>query len=246
VLIEEGRLDEAQAAFREMEELGGRTGHKQLLADAKSGMAQVQRLQGKPAEARQNAAAALDLWVATVERQQAAAGRLALARLAIDQGRFEEADREARQAVEAFRLLHLADGEALAREALAQIFLARGQEETAQQEIGRAQELVASSQNRRVRLTVEIAAGRTAGAQGRLVEARKTLMTTRSEAQTLGLRLSELDAAFGLAELDLRQGSPSGPRALQLLSQEATRQGVLLVANRAETLLRGIEVVAKR
>jgi len=246
VLVEEGRLDEAQAAFREMEELAGRTGHKQLLADAKAGMAQVQRLQGKLAEARQNADAALALWTETVERQQATAGRLVLARLALDEGKIEEADREARSAVEGFRLLHLPDGEALARETLAQIFLARGQAGTADQEIRRALELVAPSQSRRARVTIEITAGRTAGAQGRAAEARRLLATARNESTALGLRLSELDATFALAELDLLQGNPAGQRALQILSQEAARQGVLLVANRAQTLLQGIEVVAKR
>lgn len=43
----EGRIEEAQAAFREMDELTGRTGHNLLLTDSKAGMAQVQRLQGK-------------------------------------------------------------------------------------------------------------------------------------------------------------------------------------------------------
>jgi len=246
VLVEEGRLDEAQAAFREMEELAGRTGHKQILADAKAGMAQVQRFQGKLAEARQNASTALDLWTETVERQQITAGRLVLARLALDEGKVEEADREAREAVEGYRLLRLPDGEALAREMLAQIFLSRGQAGTADQEIRRAFDLIAPSQSRRARVTIEITAGRTASAQGRTVEARRTLAAARDESAVLGLRLSELDAELALAELDLQQSNPAGRRALQILSQEAARQGVHLVANRARSLLQGIEVVAKR
>src|SRR6185436_3016682 len=94
ILIEEGRLAEAQAAFREMEELADKTGHKLLLADAKAGLAQVQRLQGKLAEARRNAGAALTLWTDAVERQQATSGRLALARIALDEGRTEDAERQ--------------------------------------------------------------------------------------------------------------------------------------------------------
>jgi tetratricopeptide (TPR) repeat protein len=242
VLIEEGRLDEAQAAFQEMEELAGKTGHKLLLADARAGMAQVHRFHGNLAEARQNAQAALALWTETDERQQAAGGRLVLARLALDEGKTEEANLEAREAVTGFSTLHLADGEALAREALTQIFLARGQPGAASLEIRKATELVASSENRRARLTIEITAGRTAGAQGRTAEARRTLVAAHAESATLGFQLTELDAALALAELDLLQGNPAGQRALESLHEEAARQGFHLVASRARSLLRGADV----
>lgn len=210
ILIEEGRLDEAQAAFREMEALADRTGHKLLLADAKAGLAQVERLQGKLPEARQNARAALDLWLETLERQQAAAGWLALAQLSLNEGRTREAEPEAREALERFRALHLSDGEARARETLAAVFLARGEHGAADREIRRALELTASSQNRRVSLAIAITSGRTAGAQGRRAEARRTLTLAREESTKMGLRFSALDAERALAELD--QPRPTSPR----------------------------------
>jgi eukaryotic-like serine/threonine-protein kinase len=246
VLVEEGRLGEAEAAYREMEDLAGRTAHKQLLADAQAGMAQVQRFQGKLAEARQNAGAALALWTETDERQQAAAGRLVLARLALDGGMLDEADRQANAAVDGYRALQLADGEALAREVLAEILLARRLTGPADREIHRSLELIETSQNKPARLRIAITAGRAAGLAGKNTATRRTLLCVRAESTALHLRLSQLDATFALAELDLRQGNPAGGRALQKLHDEAARGGFLLVAQRTRILLQGAEGAAGR
>ncbi len=246
VLVEEGQLKEAQAAYREMDELAGRTGHKLLLADAKAGTAEIQRLQGKLAEAQQNAKIALDLWTETAERQQTAEGQLALARIALNAGRVEAAEQQAREALDRFRALRLADGEALGHEALAEIFLARGQAGAANDEIGSALKLTAPSQNRRVRLAVTISAGRTAGAQGRTAEARRTLAAARDEGALLGLRMSALDAALALAELELLQGDPvAGEQSLKSLHEEASRRGYELAAGRAFRLLQAAEVARR-
>jgi len=246
VLVEEGQLKEAQAAYREMEELASRTGHKLLLADAKAGMAQIQRLQGKLAEAQQNAKIALDLWTETDERQQRAEGQLALARIALNAGRLEDAEQQAREAVDRFSALRLADGEALAREAVVEIFLARGQAGAADRELRRALDLMAPSQNRRVHLALEIMAGRMAGVQGRTAEARRALAAARDEGDLLGLRMSALDAALALAELELRQGNPvAGEESLKNLHEEAARQGYHLAASQALRLLQEAEVARR-
>lgn len=240
ILIEEGRLDEAQAAFQEMEDLAEKAGgHKLLLADARAGLARVERLQGKLPDARRNASAALDLWLETDEQLQAAAGWLALAQLSLDEGKTRDAESDARNALERFRSLRrLPDGEARAHETLAEVFLARGNYEAADREIRRARELTAASQNRRARLAVAITSGRTAAARGRLAEARQTLALARDESREMGLRFSALDAELALAELDLHQGnSTTGRQALQSLQDEAARRGFLLVVGRTQVLL---------
>jgi eukaryotic-like serine/threonine-protein kinase len=243
VLIEDGRLGDAEAAFREMDGLAGRTGHKLLLADARAGLAQVQRLQARLPEARQNARRALDLWVETHERQQAATGRLALARLSLDEGRTKEAEQEARVALEGFRALRLADGEARARETLAAVFLARGETGAAAREIRSALDLTAASQDRRARLAIAITSGRTAGAQGRIAEARRTLTAALDQARVLGLRPSALEAGLALAELELREGNPTGLRALRSLQEDAALHGFLQASQRAAKLLRELEAL---
>lgn len=243
IQIEDGQLGEAEAAFREMNELAGRTGHKLLLADARAGLAQVQRLQGKLPEAQQNARRALGLWVETHERQQAAAGRLALARLSLDAGRTKEAEQEARAALEGFQALRLTDGEARARATLATALLARGETDAAVREIRSALELTTASQDRRARLAIAIISGRTAGAQGRIAEARRTLTAARDQARALGLRPSALDAALALAELDVRQGNPAALQDLQSLREDAALHGFLLAAQRADQLHRELEAL---
>lgn len=237
ILIEGGRLDDAQTAFQEMEGLAGKTGHKLLLADARAGMAQVQRLQGRLPEARRNAREALGLWQETAERQQAAGGWLTLARLSLDEGKSGQAEQEAREALERFRALRLPDGQARAHEVLAAVFLARGEAGAADNEIRTARGLTVSSQNRRVRLMITITSGRTAGVLGRTAEARRALTAARDESAALGLQSSALNATLALAELELGQSHPAGRQALRSLQEEAARQGFLLIANRAQSLL---------
>lgn len=242
VLLEEGRLDQAQKAFVEMEDLARRTGHKLLLADAKAGQAQVQRLRGELAGSRQNIREALALWEEADERQQSTAGHRVLARLELDQGKMADAEREARATAEQSRGLGLPDGEALSREILAEIYLTRGltQGDTAaaEREIRQAQELTRNSQSRRVRLTVAITAARVTGVRGQAAEARQALAALRDEALMLGFRMAALDASIALAELEIRKGNPqAGQAALRRLQGDASRQGYRLAAVRAQSLL---------
>lgn len=239
IQLDQGRVEDARATFQEMEGLARQTEHKLLLASARSGLATIRHVQGDLAGARAEQTEALALWQATDERQQAALSQLALARIARDEGKREEAERESRKAVESFRALNLRDGEALAHEQLALLALDRGDARGAEREIGAAFDLTASSQNRRIRLGLTITSGRVAAALGRISEARQELTAARTEATSLGFRLPALDAAIALAEIDLRRGdAEAGRTGLRNAQKEATRQGLLLLAGRAERLLR--------
>jgi DNA-binding winged helix-turn-helix (wHTH) protein/tetratricopeptide (TPR) repeat protein len=240
ILLDQGRVEDARAAFQEMKGLAEQTGHKLLLASAKSGLASIRHVQGDLAGARAEQTEVLELWKVTDERQQAALGQLTLARIARDEGKRAEAERETRNAAEHFRDLRLRNGEALAHELLALIALDREDAGGARREIDAALELIASSQNRRIRLGLAITAGRVAAAQGRVSEARQQLTAARSEATTLGFRLPALDATIALAEIEIRRGEVEAGRAgLRAVQQEATRQGFRLIAGQAERLLGG-------
>jgi DNA-binding winged helix-turn-helix (wHTH) protein/tetratricopeptide (TPR) repeat protein len=240
ILLDQGRIEEARAAFQEMKGLAEQTGHKLLLASAKSGLASIRHVQGDLAGARAEQTEVLELWKATDERQQAALGQLTLARIARDEGKSTEAERETRSAAEHFRDLRLRNGEALAHELLALIALDRGDPGGAKREIDAALDLTASSQNRRMRLGLAVTAGRVAAARGKIDEARQGLTTARIEATTLGFRLPALEVEIALAEIELRRGDAEAGRAgLRAARQEANRQGLLLMAGRAERLLEG-------
>ncbi|HJX29131.1 MAG TPA: tetratricopeptide repeat protein, partial [Thermoanaerobaculia bacterium] len=235
ILLDQGRVEEARAAFQEMKGLAEQTGHKLLLASARSGLASIRHVQGDLAGARAEQTEVLELWKVTDERQQGALGQLALARIARDEGKSAEAERETRNAAEHFRDLRLRNGEALAHELLALTYLDRGDPGGAKREIDAALDLTASSQNRRIRLSLAVTAGRVGAALGKTGEARQELTAGRAEATTLGFRLTALDAAIGLAEIELHRGdAEAGRAALRTIQQDATRLGLRLLAERAE------------
>jgi DNA-binding winged helix-turn-helix (wHTH) protein/tetratricopeptide (TPR) repeat protein/TolB-like protein len=237
LLIDQGDLERAFTTYRELGEIGRTTGIKDSQADAASGLGLLQAIQGNFGAARKYLDSALALHVQSQDRYDEAAGHLALARLELEEGHAAAAERDARSAADQLQLLHSRDDEALARAALARALLALGQPGPADQAMREALALTGESENRRVRVTVLVAAGEVAAATGRIAEARRILGTARDQAQAIGLWSQRLDALLALGRLELQQDPQRGRPVLQALSREADEKGFRRIADQATALL---------
>ncbi len=235
LLTDEGSLKEAATTYQRVKDMSAT--HSSLLAEAESGLASVNRLEGDLAAARKNERAALDSREKSQERFSLVLSRLALAQIALDAGDPQAAEREAQSVAEQLRTLGARDWEGLARELLARALLAQGKIAPAEKAARDALQLTDWSQNRRSRLQVLIASSRVAAAAGRLAEARQTLETARDEAVSRGLWIQHLEAELALGEVELRHGdADAGQRTLQALQRQAAAKGFGQIVRRAASL----------
>jgi eukaryotic-like serine/threonine-protein kinase len=238
LLIDQGELEQARGAYRELDDIARVAGFKSFQADAAAGAGVIERLRDELPAARKDLTAALSLRVESESPYDVADNHLALAHLALDEGDARGAERDGRTAADLFRNLHVKDAEALARAAVARALAAQGRPAEAERELGEAQRLTAQSENRRAILFVLIAAGRIAGDEGRVEEARQSLKAARDEARSRGLWPLRLDATLALGRLELQRGDARiGRLLLQAVSREAVRQGFKLAARQAGELL---------
>jgi DNA-binding winged helix-turn-helix (wHTH) protein/tetratricopeptide (TPR) repeat protein len=238
LLVDQGDLDGALAAFHELDEMARAAGLESLRADACTGLALVQRLQGNLAAAHKNQLESLTIREKSSDHNDETESRLALALLALEEGDAQSAEREARAAVEQFHALHFRDSEGLARATLGRALQAQGRSAAAEQAVREALAITEKSENRWTRLAVLNAAGRIAVESGRSDEARSRLSTVRDQARQLGLWIQRLEATLALGQLEMQHGDPRlGRLLLEALRREATEKKYFLIARRAAALL---------
>jgi len=231
VLVEQGRLAEAQKPLEEARDVWRNSGNRDAQAYALYNLGSVAKARGDLLAARQRHQEALSIQQQLAEQVPAGQSQLSLATLSLEEGHPEAALAPTRQALEVFRTNKAVDDEADADLLLARILLEMHQRSEAAKAIAQTRILAAKSQDPRVRLNLAIIAARVAGAPGGLA-------ATVTEARRLGLRFIEFDARLALGEIELTSGNfRSGRATLASLKRDAQAAGFGLIATKVERSL---------
>jgi len=224
VLYHRGELAECRQVNEESLAIAREAGNKRHASHAQGGLVEVLVEQGDLAGARQHLQEILAQRLAAGEKESAAETRMTLARVAIEEGRAAEAESLARQAAEEFRKAKAPATEGLAHAVLARALLAQGKREPAVRAADRALALARQSRNRRVELSVAIAAGHVRAAT-------QSLETALGEATKRGFVPHQLEARLALGEIEAK--SAAGRARLEALEKDAAAKGFVLIARKA-------------
>jgi tetratricopeptide (TPR) repeat protein len=229
VHLEEGRLDQADAALREARETFVRIKLKSGEAHALSGLGQVLLARGDLAASRRELEASVTLWTAIGEQAPLAEGRLPLARLAWEEQRFAEAESEARAAAEVFAREEMPDLEAQARALESEAAAAQGHAAAAETAWQRAHVLAPKGQSASLRARVALAALRVG--RGARAETRQTLAALADD-RRLEARL-RLEVRLALAA---EESGALRESALAMAEADARARGFDLIVRQAAAL----------
>ncbi|MCP4658815.1 MAG: tetratricopeptide repeat protein, partial [bacterium] len=167
--------------------------------------------------------------------------RVELASLALLQGRTDEAERLARQAEEVLWAERVMDLTALAQVVLARALLVQGRLPQAQQAGARARTIAETCEDRGVRLSTAIVAGRVraaAGAAEEVTAALHELEDVATQAAAAGFVEHAFEARLAAGEIEAASGKTAAAAVrLEALAKEASDQGFGQIAQRARAAL---------
>ncbi len=234
VLLHQGDLAGAVKRYEEALTISREVGERGDLAIISAQMGNVFLAQGKFAEARRQHEEALAIRQAIGQKRIEPDSDLDLARLSIEEGAFADAERLARRAADTFRGQKAVDGEASALVVVAEALRAQSKLVDARDAIDRAVILSRASQNRLVRIPVEITSAKLRGAsRDPSAAAVRSLEAAVSETTTRGLIDLQLEARLALGQLEIAGSNPAAGRArLAALEKEATQKGFGLIARK--------------
>jgi len=171
---------------------------------------------------------------------EASGARLALLDLDVDAGKVKEAEPSVRQVLEVVRRLKSPAGEANARALLARIAVAQGRAAEAKSEAEQARTLAIKSEDRSVRLRLEIACARVFGTLGEKERALAvaSLRHAQDDATRAGMLPLLFEARLALAEIEVRSSRAVAQKHLRQLQNEAKIKGFAWVASRAAAAAR--------
>jgi tetratricopeptide (TPR) repeat protein/TolB-like protein len=237
---EEGDLAAAERGYAEVMTLWKETGDKEAAAPFIEKYGDLLRDKADVAGARKAYTDALTLWQDMKQEGEATGARLALLDLDVDGGKGKEAEPSVRQALEVVRRLKSPAGEANARVLLARIASAQGRAAEAKSEAEQARTLAIKSEDRSVRLRLEIACARVlgtlAGAERSL--ALNMLRQAQADATRTGILPLVLEARLALGEIEMRTSPATAQERLRELQKEASAKGFGWVASRAAAAAR--------
>jgi tetratricopeptide (TPR) repeat protein/predicted Ser/Thr protein kinase len=221
-------LEEALAIARE-------TDDRSRAAYALNAIGGVIYRQGDLAEARRKLEQALTIRNELGERGRSADTRTTLAAVILDEGDAARAETLAREAAEEFSKEHANVSEASARTALAKSLLVQGKLAEAVKALDTATRMLASTDDRGVRLTLLITDARVRAASGQTADATKSLEAVLAEAAKYHRVADELEARLALGEIEMASGKAVTGRArLAVLEKDATATGYVLIARKAD------------
>jgi eukaryotic-like serine/threonine-protein kinase len=235
VLYNLGDPKGAKAKVEQSVEMDREIGDKRTMGYAMSELGLILSASGDLAEASRVYQEALGIWTEFGNQLYVENTRIALADLLTEEGDPEKAESFARSGLEGLlKEKAPADNQAWAHNVLAQALLARRRAEDAKREITSAEAAAAASQDRSLRLQINVTSARTLSALGDSSAAKKSLNNTITKARKYHLFPVELDARLALGEAEMHSGlATAGRTHLRALEQDAQSKGFLLVARKA-------------
>ena len=231
---EEGRLAEAKTMYEDSLAIAREIGSKPRLGYTLTRLGGILRLTGDRAAARTTLEEALAVRTAIAAKGDIAETRLALASLTLEDGRAGGAEALARQAAEEFQREKMIDREAEAYDRMARALLVQGKTADGRAAIERASSLAAKSQDRRVRLSIDVTRARARAAAGATADAIKSLESTLVDAKNAGFLDLEFDVRLALGEIETQSSrQAAGLARLTALEKDAAALGFGLIAKKA-------------
>lgn len=235
---EMGSLAVSRKMAEEQLRIARETGAESLAPWGLLNLGRVDFAAGNLAAARSSLAAALRTSSAAGEDPRAMEIRLELAGLALAEDRAGEAAALAREAADWYRSRGMPGGEAEALSLLAEALLRQGRGEEARTAAASARAGLGKSEDRRLRLTVDIRLARIDAALGQPAPALETLRQAAGEAEKSGFAAAGLEARLALAEIQRGLRDPAAEAALAAVRNEARNRGFKRLAASAGSPVR--------
>jgi eukaryotic-like serine/threonine-protein kinase len=235
VLYNLGDLREAKANLEQSVRMDREIGDKRTMGYAMSELGLMLSASGDLAEASRAYQEALGIWTEFGNQLFVENTQIALAELLTEEGDLEKAESLARSGLDGLlKEKAPADNQAEAHNVLAEALLARGRAEDANREITSAEEAAAASQDRSLRMQINVTSARVLSALGDVSGAKKSLAATIAKARKYHLLPVELDARLASGEAEMHSGLATAGRIhLRALEEDARSKGFLLVARKA-------------
>ncbi len=232
VLHDQGEIGPSKQTFEQALAIYRQIGSESGSAGTTYALGRVLLAQGDLAAARKAYEDSLAMRAGLGEKLSDTFSRSRLAAVTVEEGRAAEAETPAREAAEEFRKQKMGDSEAFVLDILARALLAQGKVVEARQVIERAVPLAAKSPH--TLLPVAITAARVRGADGKALEAARSLGGLLAEASRAGLVSYQLEIRLALGEIEVKSGKAVLGRArLEALEKEAAAKGFGLIAGKA-------------
>ncbi|HXJ97075.1 MAG TPA: tetratricopeptide repeat protein [Terriglobia bacterium] len=242
VLYNQGKLAEARANYEQAVKICRDLGTKRQLANALAGLGDVVLQEGNLAQAREHYEQALALRRDLGEKGDVAESQMDLASLAIEDARAADAQAALPAAIEEVHREGQLDDEAYGQAVLARALLEQGKVTEADKAADQAVSLAERSQVRVMGLIAAITKARVDAAAGGpkgVEQAQRILSDVQTQAGEAGFVDQQLQARLAADQILLAADQPDAARAdLQKLRKEAREKGFLLIAQKAEVLLK--------
>ncbi len=235
VALARGLVQVAEERYQRVHAIGRELGSNDLVSFAHHDLARLRLEQGDLAAAEQAAAESR----AAASELTPGESALLRCRLLLESSQLGPAVDAATVVARDLRAEARRDDEAQALALLATARLALRDLTTAREMIDRALAAAGDTRNPRLKLSLELVAGRVQAAGGDPGGARRRIETALREATENGFALLELEARLALGELELSAGAAGARERLEALAAGAAERGLGLVASKARRLLDG-------
>jgi eukaryotic-like serine/threonine-protein kinase len=236
-LLTEGKLFEARKMYEEALDTCRQNVNRDREADALMGLGQVLREQGEAHAAWESETRAKEIFQEIGDKTPEARAELHLAQLLLDRGENGEAVKAIQRAQELLSKTTSPRDDATAKILLSQTLLASGKIPEARESISHSLQFAERSRDLEILLTSRVMAARidvAAGNPAQRQQAAKQLNAVAQQAKVAQFAYPALEARLTMGEMELKSGNPSSGRLhLEVLQEEASSQGFLLMVQKA-------------
>jgi len=241
VYLAAGRHIEARKMFEDSLAICRQIGDRNKEAAALSGMGRTLRLEGDFQGAQRQEEEARTVFAEIGDKAQEAREVVALADLSLDRANSAEAIAAARQAASVFEQTKTIRDEAMGDLIQAKALLMEGKHTEADVYIERTTKIAQSSHDRELELQARLMKARIQAASKNAADVNKSIRGldgVLAEAQAGSFEAIALEARLALGEIELSSGNHAAGRAqLEKLEKDARREGLQLVARKADAAL---------
>jgi len=247
-LFVEGKIFEARKMYEESLDTCRQNGDRDREAEAMMGLSEVLRTQGDSHAAWEDETRAKEVFQEVGNKTPEARAELHLAQLLLDRGENSEAVKSIQRAEDLLSKTTSPRDDATAKILLAQTLLASGKINEARESVSHALEFAERSRDFDIFLMSRLMAARvdaTAGSPAQRNKAAKQLKALAQQAKAAQFVYAALEARLALGEMELKSGNPAaGRKHLQVLQEDASSQGFLLMVQKAGMVLGKAETQA--
>lgn len=240
VLFDLGDLAGSRSSYEQALQLAKDLKDPSSVAQVLRNLADVSESQGDFDSARKNDEESLKIRTGLGEKGSIVDSRMALAILSLEEGHPAAAEAPAREAAEEFRREKSPIDEANALVVVGRAEFEEGKSASAVKTIDSAAALAdKDAANASFAIPVLIEAARIHGLAGNTDSAENELQLLLTRADSLGNVELQFEARLALGQLEMKSGKTTdGPARLAELSKEATAKGYILIARKADAVLR--------